>query len=350
MQKKIIVTVAQDFIVHSITRSLYQGLKKLGHELKVVTFKESDKAKIESYNENIDVYVFKAHYRWLPRSIRGLFLAPILDSFIKKICGRDPNLVISNLLPADRILAHSKLNTFFVIHNTMSQEISDLGLNLEKISKIYSKKPTIGVSKGVRDDFIKLFSNYPIREAHYIYNPMNMNLIKSLGNRRIEISDNYIVHVGKLTNQKRHDILFRAYEKSGVKEKLILLGKGELEHDLKALAKDLKIEKKVIFAGFIKNPYPYIKNAKLMVLSSIYEGLPTVILESIILDTPVISTDCPSGPSEMLPSKNLTPMNDIEKLAEKIKSACQSPEKYHVKLDPIFYLENVVKQYLNLSK
>lgn len=349
MTKKIIVTVAQDFIVHTITRSLASGLQQEGHELHVITFKEEDKIKIKKHN-NINVHVFKKHYRWIPKSIRGVILAPVLDRFIIDLCGKKPDLVLSNLLPADRLLAHSKLNVHIVIHNTMSREVSDLGLNMSKLAKIYTKKPTISVSKGVMEDFVALFSGFKIKQSNYIYNPMDIEMIKMMSDRLLPLPEDYIVHVGKFTNQKRHDVLIKAYHQSGIDEKLLLVGKGELEEATKNLVKQLELEDKVIFVGFCSNPYPYIKQAKLMVLSSIYEGLPTVILESLILKTPVISTDCESGPEEMLPQKNLTPVNDVEALADQIKDAVMHIDKYKFDLKKAFLLTNIVKKYLDLAK
>ena len=348
--KKIIVTIAQDFIVHTITRSLARGLQQQGHELHVVTFKETDKEKFQAYNSNINVHVFKKHYRWIPKNTRGRVLAPVLDNFIIGACGREPDLVLSNLLPADRLLAHSRLNVYMVIHNTMSREVVDLDLDLSKLAKIYTKKPTIGVSKGVMTDFVNLFSKFDIKKSHYIYNPMDFDMIKILGDEALDMSDKYIVHVGKFTNQQRHDILIKAYHQSGVSEKLVLVGKGELESQVQDLVKALNLEEKVIFAGFQSNPYPYIKHARLMVLSSIYEGLPTVILESLILKTPVISTDCESGPDEMLPNKNLTPVNDIDALASQISDALSNINSYKYDLKEDFFLENITKNYLKLAK
>src|SRR5690606_41148696 len=108
------------------------------------------------------------------------------------------------------------------------------------------------------------------------------------------ITDNekpYIVNVGKFKQQKRHDILIKAYAKANVQEKLVLVGTGELLEASKKLVKDLGIEDKVIFTGFKKNPYPYIKHAKLMVVSSDFEGFSIAILEALALGTPIISTE-----------------------------------------------------------
>jgi len=129
---------------------------------------------------------------------------------------------------------------------------------------------------------------------------------------------------------------------------LVLVGQGPLKDEAVDLVKKLKIENKVVFSGFQSNPYPYMKNAKFMVLSSEFEGLGMVILESLALNTPVISTDCNSGPGEILPKKNLTPVNDIRALSIKIKDAVKNMDNYNCKIKEEFLLENVIKEYLKL--
>ncbi|MDC0390531.1 glycosyltransferase [Candidatus Thioglobus sp.] len=157
------------------------------------------------------------------------------------------------------------------------------------------------------------------------------------------------MHVGKFKDQKRHDILIKSYAKSNIKEKLVLVGQGPLEEKSRDLVKKLNIKDKVIFSGFQNNPYPYMKNAKFMVLSSEFEGLGMVILESLALNTPVISTDCNSGPREILPKKNLTPVNDVNALALRISDASNNTINYSCNIRKEFLLENVVKEYIKLT-
>jgi glycosyltransferase involved in cell wall biosynthesis len=136
-------------------------------------------------------------------------------------------------------------------------------------------------------------------------------------------NEDYIIHVGRLTPSKRHDVLLQAYAKSGIGQKLLLLGDGPLMDTIQQLAHELAIAEKVIFAGFHPNPYPIIKGAKLSVLTSDYEGLPTVLIESLALHVPVLSTDCPSGPREILTDQlanALSPVRDIDAMAQNIKN------------------------------
>mgnify|MGYP000700518326 CR=1 FL=1 len=113
--------------------------------------------------------------------------------------------------------------------------------------------------------------------------------------------------------------LLDAYKKSGIKLKLVLLCSNTKE--LVDMIKERDLENSVEILGFRTNPYPYIKNAKALILSSEREGLPTVLIESLILGTPVVSTNCISGPSEILTgelSKYLANVNDSDDLALKM--------------------------------
>jgi glycosyltransferase involved in cell wall biosynthesis len=238
------------------------------------------------------------------------------------------------------------------VHNTISKELLK-GLSSSKkqraiknLSTIYTKKPTISVSKGVKEDFDSIFDS--VFTSHQIYNPIDVDFVRGLSLKNTPNISNYLVHVGKFKYQKRHDILIRAYHLSNVKNPLVLVGQGPLQKKCEELVNDLGLNKKVIFAGFKSNPYPLIKNAELMVFSSEYEGLGLVILESLVLDTPVISTDCESGPREMLPKKNLVTVNSVEELANKISDAVNNPIQYSSKINNNFYLKEAISHYLNL--
>lgn len=111
--------------------------------------------------------------------------------------------------------------------------------------------------------------------------------------------------------------------------KLIILGHGNLKNKLKQLTKNLNLEKKVIFKGWVKNPDKYLKKSKLFVLSSVYEGLGNVLLDAINFDTPCVSTNCPSGPDEILLNGRggyLVRPNSPHELAQKMLYAIDNYE------------------------
>ena len=327
--ERVAITLADEFI-------------NKGHDVHVILFKKFIELKS---NYKFNIHIFKQHYRWIPKSIRGQVIAPLLDSFIIKNCGI-PNLVLSNLLPVDRILCRSKLNTYSIIHSTMSKEITSFARDKNLMNKIYSRIRCICVSKGVLEDFKKII-NTELDVCH-IYNPVDINFIKQQSDQFMPTHTNYLIHVGKFNTAKRHDILIRAYHLSNVKKSLILLGQGPLQKKCKELVNKLGLNNKVIFVGFKPNPYPFIKNAKLMVFSSEFEGLGMVILESLALGTPVISTDCDSGPREILPQKSLCLVNNVKALSDLIKKASENPNDYKVKLNDKFSVDIIAQKYLDL--
>ena len=161
------------------------------------------------------------------------------------------------------------------------------------------------------------------------------------------VAGNYIVHVGRFNRQKRHDRLLQAFAKVRSNVKLVLLGDGRLETDIRAQVDQLGLTGRVVFMGFRQNPYPLIKGAQALVLTSDVEGLPTVILEAICLGTAVVATDCPGGIREIIDrdSPSLVPLDDIDAIAAAIDDAVTHPEKYTSSLDKKFNSRFAADQY-----
>lgn len=326
--------------------TLAKGLIDAGHEAHIVYFKNIIDLPIP---EGVKLHFFDYQkYRAIPKFMRAGIAAKAFDKFVLKNIGT-PDLVLSNLLPVDFILSKSDLpNVHLVIHNTTSLEYGERLEGMRKeLTKIYLAKPCVAVSQGVEKDFIEVFGSKS--RITTIYNPIDVKQVVSTANECIpDIEKPYIVNVGKFKQQKRHDVLIKAYAKANVQEKLVLVGTGELLEASQKLVKDLGIEGKVIFTGFKKNPYPYIKHAKFMVLSSDFEGLGLVILEALALGIPVISTDCPSGPNEILPSDCLVKLGDISALSDKISAHSQQTDNNPVRLDQKFLPDYAASQYLDL--
>jgi len=326
--------------------TLAKGLIDAGHEAHIVYFKNIIDLPIP---EGVKLHFFDYQkYRAIPKFMRSGIAAKAFDKFVLKNIGT-PDLVLSNLFPVDFVLSKSQLpNVQLVIHNTTSLEYGERLEGMKKqLDKVYLAKPCVAVSKGVEKDFIKVFGSKS--RITTIYNPIDVEQVVSTANEYIpDIEKPYIVNVGKFKQQKRHDILIKAYAKANVQEKLVLVGTGDLLEASKKLVKDLEIEDKVIFTGFKKNPYPYIKHAKLMVVSSDFEGFSIAILEALALGTPIISTDCPSGPSEVLEPQQLVPVRNIDEMAIKIKLATLDPSLFKVNLHQKFFIPQTVDNYLNL--
>ncbi|WP_142300979.1 glycosyltransferase [Bacillus sp. 7884-1] len=163
----------------------------------------------------------------------------------------------------------------------------------------------IAVSKGVKQSVIKSLPMLK-NKVHVIYNPLPLDEIKLLGEDSLDgFTKNvpHVIAVGRLTYQKSFDYLIESHSKlieRGIIHNLIILGDGEEKEKLVELTEKLKVEETVRFEGFQNNPYNWMKNSDIFVLSSRFEGFGMVIVEAMALGIPVISTDCPSGPAEVL--------------------------------------------------
>ncbi|MFB1034782.1 MAG: glycosyltransferase, partial [Sinobacterium sp.] len=215
---KNIVSVINDLKGNGAERvviTLSESFVNLGHSATIVCFNDFIELPV---NADVKIVCFNIHrWRWIPRFMRGKVVSFFLDRFILKNTP-EPDLILSNLLPIDRIMCESKLkNVHLVVHNTISDEyalalMSGKKINNHEVLSVYSKKPITCVSQGVLEDFRKVFPAH--QKFNQIYNPINVDLIVQSADSDSAIYDNYIVHVGKFKREKRHDILIKAYATS----------------------------------------------------------------------------------------------------------------------------------------
>ena len=154
-----------------------------------------------------------------------------------------------------------------------------------------------------------------------IYNPYNVQYIKELArqevNQELFLKDYFtIVSAGRLADQKGYNHLIKAMSlviKKYPKVQLIILGNGERRQDIEKLVDSLEISKNVSLIGGKKNPYKYMQKADLYVLSSLAEGFPNALVEAMCVNTPILATDCKSGPREILSLQDFTKVaTDVE--------------------------------------
>lgn len=219
-----------------------------------------------------------------------------------------------------------------VIHSTMSKS-NDKKLSIK--SKIFyglqkSIYTVVIVSEEARQDFIQL-TKINQEKCVTIYNPIVSEQMIQISRERNDhpwfVRREYpvLVCAGRLTIEKNFDLLLEALKiiNDEMTVRLIVLGEGELEHSLKKHAADLGLQDKVDFYGFTSNPYSFFRNADCFVLSSLWEGLPTVLIEAMACGCPVVSTNCVSGPSEILENGKygcLVESGNSHALADGIKS------------------------------
>lgn len=256
------------------------------------------------------------------KSISNVFIEKIQAFLIyQKIMKEEPDVIIS--CSCDKITRHlpDNLNIYYWVHGNITGFASDNAKSYAKFKRFYNGKKLICVSHGIADDIIKNVQAKPL-SCQVIYNPFDIAKIQRMADEPIiKPFEKYFIHIGSFEERKRHDRLLQAYKLSGIDTPLILMGKGALRLKIEMMIDDMGLGNKVTIIDFQKNPYPYIKAAQALILTSDAEGLPTVLIEALICHTPVISVDCPSGPAEILTGPlqdNLCALFDIPKIAQKI--------------------------------
>jgi glycosyltransferase involved in cell wall biosynthesis len=177
-------------------------------------------------------------------------------------------------------------------------------------------------------DFKKSFEKKFKIKVKCIYNPFDKSFIKNKIKSKINLlffKKNYlnIVSVGRLTDQKDQLILLKSIRllKKNFKVRLVIIGKGENKKLLQNFILKYKLQEKIKLLGYLENPYPYIYNSDVVILTSKFEGLPNILLEAQYLKKYIISTDCPTGPSEILlkgKAGDLIRIGDFKKLTQLI--------------------------------
>ncbi len=240
--------------------------------------------------------------------IRKIKIKYDIDTSISFLEG--PNLL--------NILTKGKDKVIVSVRGYISKNSTGIYANLSRyfMKKTYNNADVIvSVSNLIKNDLV---NNFNINEdkVFTIYNPYDIEKIEKLSNESIEdeyeeiFKRNVIITVGRLDRFKGHWHLIRAFKKINDKNKdikLVILGEGKLRKYLQNLIDSLELNDNVYLLGFKKNPYKYIKKSSIFVLPSLSEGFPNVIAEAMACGVPVISSDCKSGPREIL-----APNTDIE--------------------------------------
>ena len=208
----------------------------------------------------------------------------------------------------------------------------------EKIKRI---NKLIVLNKDMKEEGKKLFKNIQEDKFKVLYNFFDIDEILKLSDNDLElnnkekelIQDNYLFACCRIDKQKDIDTLIEAYkilkEKYNIKEKLYIAGNGDQKERLENLVKKYNLEKDIIFLGTQKNPYIWMKKAEAFIHSSYYEGFGLVLVEALISNGMVISSDCPVGPREILEngkSGMLFPVGNKEKLIEEILEVLNNKE------------------------
>ena len=259
-----------------------------------------------------------------------------------------------------------KLVTIATLHYNLPYQLSILPrvnrVWLKYLNKyiIANADKLVCVSNGVGEGFKQVVGIKDLL-IKTIYNPVVESSLYKQANEDIE--DNYkrieyLITIGRLNKQKNQKNLLQAFQlvlQKNPNLHLLILGAGPKEFELKDICNGLAIRENVHFLGFQPNPFKYLARAKLFVLSSDYEGLGNVIIEALALGINVVSTDCPSGPREILNNEKygwLSEMKNPDDLAAKINWALEHPKppSFLKERSKFFEKDLIVKEYLNILK
>jgi N-acetylgalactosamine-N,N'-diacetylbacillosaminyl-diphospho-undecaprenol 4-alpha-N-acetylgalactosaminyltransferase len=228
-------------------------------------------------------------------------------------------------------------------------------------NSIYSHSyKIIAVSNAIEE---RISSRFNYSNFQTIYNPIDFDFIESATKEDFSIDFKFILGVGRMQDSvKQFDVLINCYAASNLPKqniKLVFLGEGLIQNDLKKQVAKLKMEDFILFKGKVANPFQYFKKALFTVLSSRNEGFPSVLLESLACETPVIAFNCFSGPSEIIQNQEnglLVENQNQEKLIhamnemvanEKLYYHCKQNSKQSVQR---FSIETIGNEWLELMK
>ena len=301
------------------------------------------------------------------RASRVLWSIPRLARYLR---GRRPYALLATLAHANvaaiiakRIAGGSTLVAIREANTSNAERRSSRSLKIAAVdllrSRHYAKADVIiANSQGVAESLQK-HNRLPREKIRVIYNPVVSPELLQLAEQPLEhpwFSDAtcpVVLGTGRLTQQKDFPTLLHAFAiaRRTRPMRLVIVGEGEERARLCALSQQLGVDQEILLVGFDPNPYRYMRRASVFVLSSRWEGLPNALIEAMACGAPVISTDCPSGPREILEDGKwgkLVPVGNPQKLAEAIVDTLDNPPAY----DPAvraadFSVARAVEGYLN---
>lgn len=339
MENKEIVIFIPSIEKGGVEKNLFIIANYLSYKFKKVSLVTADKIKTNYSNKDSDFFSQNS----IIYSKRNRILKSIIASFylIKKIFSSKKIIILSFQSNIWAIIISILLNVKIIVRSNSSSEIWAKNCIKRKIFSFFLKYANniIVNSNELKIEFKKKFNI----NSDLIYNPLNKKEIIEKSNKKshkkIFLSTKKvlkIINIGRITEQKNQILILEAIKllKDNFKLEVIIIGNGKLKKKLLDFIVLNNLEKIVKIKDFKKNPYQAIKEADLFILSSIYEGLPNVLLEAIVLRKPIISSDCPTGPKEILKGGKLGILfknNNFLDLASKIRKFLKNREMYEKK-------------------
>ncbi|MEQ6343179.1 glycosyltransferase [Vibrio cyclitrophicus] len=282
-------------------------------------------AEKEKYNVYVIVGECRGHYKgYLSNRIKCITIGETSGfksaRYIAKISNSHSlNVIVGTLGMAHGVslskLFNNKAKVIARVGNTISEDLKSFYSYKRILMRLYQYSLCISDSIIVQSEYMRndtkrmLIPFVNDKKMFRIYNPIDIHSLNEKKKSIIfdELTEDDIVTVGRLERQKDIKIIIRAFAmfaQSNHSSRLFILGDGNQRGCLEALALELKIKHRVIFKGRIDNPYPYINNAGLFILSSLYEGFSNALLEAVSLGKFVIVSDSPGGNREIVSDGN----------------------------------------------
>ena len=309
----------------------------------------------------------------LPPSVRVIDLGArrvigTLPGLVRYLRRERPSVLVASLSHANvvalwaRAIARVRTRVFVTEHNIALWDMPSAPGNGGRFIPYFAAAfypwadGVIAVSQGVARDIARRTKTPPER-IHVIYNPVVTPEVLEGARAALDHpwfasgSPPVVLSAGRLTWEKSFSCLIRAFAMVRKRRtvRLIILGEGPERPRLEALVRELRLEADVQLPGFVMNPYAFMSRAAVFVLSSTSEGLPSALIEALATGTPVVATDCPSGPREILQDGRLgrlVPVGDPAALARGVTAALEEPRP-QISRDAwqSFALETIVDRY-----
>ncbi|SDH06203.1 Glycosyltransferase involved in cell wall bisynthesis [Nitrosomonas sp. Nm132] len=281
------------------------------------------------------------------RRIKGLWVISSLFALARYLATTRPDVLLATSIPANlaalwgRTLSRTHTPTVITANLNLTKATVKWGALVAKllrwlIARAYGgAQAVIAISRGVADDLITV-TGIPGKRVFSIYNPLDLERVTRQSRETVEHpwlavgAPPVVLAVGKLKRQKDYPTLVRAFARVRAHRevRLVILGEGEERARLERLIKNLGVEADAYLPGFVENPFAWMARVSVFVLASAWEGLSNVLLEALACGCTVVSTDCPSGPREILADGafgHLVPVGDDAALAAAIAAALSAP-------------------------